>query len=46
MEAKLAEEEILGDRLKKEPPKLTTPYVTKTLSYTPGLAQKKKKKLM
>ncbi|KAG1941186.1 protein PAT1 homolog 2 [Pimephales promelas] len=35
MEAKLAEEEILGDRLKKEPPKLTTPYVTKTLSYTP-----------
>lgn len=39
MEAKLAEEEILGDRLKKEPPKLTTPYVTKTLSYIPGLAQ-------
>ncbi|XDV44829.1 hypothetical protein PO909_013065 [Leuciscus waleckii] len=35
MEAKLAEEEILGDRLKKEPPKLTTPYVTKTLSYIP-----------
>ncbi|XP_016393506.1 protein PAT1 homolog 2-like isoform X3 [Sinocyclocheilus rhinocerous] len=35
MEAKLAEEEFLGDRLKKEPPKLTTPYVTKTLSYIP-----------
>jgi len=42
MEAKLAEEEILGDRLKKEPPKLTTPYVTKTLSYTPGQAHTKK----
>ncbi|XP_016323951.1 protein PAT1 homolog 2-like isoform X2 [Sinocyclocheilus anshuiensis] len=35
MEAKLAEEEFLGDRLKKEPPKLTTPYVNKTLSYIP-----------
>ncbi|XP_016295412.1 protein PAT1 homolog 2 isoform X1 [Sinocyclocheilus anshuiensis] len=35
IEAKLAEEEILGDRLKKEPPKLTTPYVTKALSYIP-----------
>ncbi|XP_077062016.1 protein PAT1 homolog 2 [Siphateles boraxobius] len=35
MEAKLTEEEIMGDRLKKEPPKLTTPYVTKTLSYMP-----------
>ncbi|KAG9350028.1 hypothetical protein JZ751_026381 [Albula glossodonta] len=37
MEAKLAEEELLGDRAKREPPKLTTPYVTKTDSYTPGL---------
>lgn len=36
MENKLAEEEFLGDRLKKEPPKLTTPYVTKALSYIPG----------
>uniref|UniRef100_A0A673HDN0 Protein PAT1 homolog 2-like n=1 Tax=Sinocyclocheilus rhinocerous TaxID=307959 RepID=A0A673HDN0_9TELE len=35
IEAKLAEEEFLGDRLKKEPPKLTTPYVTKALSYIP-----------
>ncbi|KAI7797097.1 protein PAT1 homolog 2 [Triplophysa rosa] len=35
MEAKLAEEEMLGDRLKKEPPKLTTPYVTKTDLYIP-----------
>ncbi|XP_064180631.1 protein PAT1 homolog 2 isoform X1 [Anguilla rostrata] len=35
MEAKLAEEELLGDRAKREPPKLTTPYVTKTDSYTP-----------
>ncbi|XP_048027128.1 protein PAT1 homolog 2 isoform X3 [Megalobrama amblycephala] len=35
MEAKLNEEEFLGDRLKKEPPKLTTPYVTKTVSYIP-----------
>ncbi|XP_036427674.1 protein PAT1 homolog 2 [Colossoma macropomum] len=35
MEAKLAEEELLGDRSKREPPKLTTPYVTKTVSYTP-----------
>uniref|UniRef100_A0A6Q2YFD0 mRNA decay factor PAT1 domain-containing protein n=1 Tax=Esox lucius TaxID=8010 RepID=A0A6Q2YFD0_ESOLU len=34
MEAKLAEEE-LGMRGKREPPKLTTPYVTKTESYTP-----------
>ncbi|XP_051522922.1 protein PAT1 homolog 2 [Myxocyprinus asiaticus] len=34
MEAKQAEEEM-GDRLKKEPPKLTTPYVTKTDSYIP-----------
>lgn len=31
---------MLGDRLKKEPPKLTTPYVTKTDLYIPGLAQK------
>ncbi|XP_059386154.1 protein PAT1 homolog 2-like [Carassius carassius] len=37
MEAKLAEEEVLGDRSKKEPPKLTTPYVTKTLLYIPGV---------
>lgn len=37
MDAKLAEEEFLGDRLKKEPPKLTTPYVTKALSYIPGV---------
>ncbi|XP_067225929.1 protein PAT1 homolog 2 [Chanodichthys erythropterus] len=35
MEAKLNEEEFLGDRLKKESPKLTTPYVTKTVSYIP-----------
>ncbi|XP_066521870.1 protein PAT1 homolog 2 isoform X2 [Hoplias malabaricus] len=35
MEAKLAEEEMLGDRSKREPPKLTTPYVTKTVSYIP-----------
>ncbi|KAI1896371.1 hypothetical protein AGOR_G00094100 [Albula goreensis] len=35
MEAKLAEEELLGDRAKREPPKLTTPYVTKTDSYAP-----------
>ncbi|KAL6474923.1 hypothetical protein MHYP_G00159630 [Metynnis hypsauchen] len=35
MEAKLAEEEMLGDRSKREPPKLTTPYVTKTVSYAP-----------
>uniref|UniRef100_A0A3B1JZ01 PAT1 homolog 2 n=1 Tax=Astyanax mexicanus TaxID=7994 RepID=A0A3B1JZ01_ASTMX len=35
MEVKLAEEEMLGDRSKREPPKLTTPYVTKTVSYTP-----------
>ncbi|TRY64746.1 hypothetical protein DNTS_017797 [Danionella cerebrum] len=35
MEAKLAEEEYLGDRLKKEPPKLTTPYVNKSVSYIP-----------
>ncbi|XP_041755557.1 protein PAT1 homolog 2 isoform X1 [Coregonus clupeaformis] len=34
MEAKLAEEE-LGMRGKREPPKLTTPYVTKMDSYTP-----------
>ncbi|XP_030019265.1 protein PAT1 homolog 2 [Sphaeramia orbicularis] len=34
MEAKLAEEE-LGTRSKREPPKLTTPYITKTDSYTP-----------
>lgn len=31
----MAEEE-LGIRGKKEPPKLTTPYITKTDSYTPG----------
>ncbi|KAI4889566.1 hypothetical protein NFI96_028065 [Prochilodus magdalenae] len=35
MEVKLAEEEMLGDRSKREPPKLTTPYVTKTVSYAP-----------
>ncbi|KAJ7984453.1 hypothetical protein DPEC_G00354990 [Dallia pectoralis] len=35
-EAKLAEEE-LGMRGKREPPKLTTPYVTKTDLYTPVL---------
>ncbi|KAF7659528.1 hypothetical protein LDENG_00296130 [Lucifuga dentata] len=34
IEAKLAEEE-LGVRSKREPPKLTTPYITKTDSYTP-----------
>lgn len=34
LEAKLAEEE-LGIRGKKEPPKLTTPYITKTDTYTP-----------
>ncbi|XP_075891619.1 protein PAT1 homolog 2 [Nelusetta ayraudi] len=34
IEAKMAEEE-LGIRGKKEPPKLTTPYITKTDSYTP-----------
>uniref|UniRef100_A0A668ARM5 PAT1 homolog 2 n=1 Tax=Myripristis murdjan TaxID=586833 RepID=A0A668ARM5_9TELE len=34
IEAKLAEEE-LGIRSKREPPKLTTPYITKTDSYTP-----------
>lgn len=31
----MAEEE-LGIRSKREPPKLTTPYITKTDSYTPG----------
>ncbi|XP_066577834.1 protein PAT1 homolog 2 isoform X5 [Amia ocellicauda] len=35
LENKLAEEELLGDRGKREPPKLTTPYVTKTDSYQP-----------
>lgn len=35
IEAKMAEEE-LGIRGKREPPKLTTPYITKTDSYTPG----------
>ncbi|XP_053721859.1 protein PAT1 homolog 2 isoform X1 [Synchiropus splendidus] len=34
MEVKIAEEE-LGVRGKREPPKLTTPYITKTDSYTP-----------
>ncbi|KAG7227860.1 hypothetical protein INR49_013654 [Caranx melampygus] len=34
IEAKMAEEE-LGIRMKREPPKLTTPYITKTDSYTP-----------
>ncbi|KAM4597600.1 protein PAT1 homolog 2-like [Polymixia lowei] len=34
IEAKLAEEE-LGIRSKREPPKLTTPYITKMGSYTP-----------
>lgn len=32
----MAEEE-LGIRSKREPPKLTTPYIMKTESYTPGL---------
>ncbi|XP_048089215.1 LOW QUALITY PROTEIN: protein PAT1 homolog 2 [Alosa alosa] len=35
MEAKLAEEEKRGDWAKRETPKLTTPYVTKTEYYTP-----------
>ncbi|XP_018619836.1 protein PAT1 homolog 2 isoform X1 [Scleropages formosus] len=35
LEAKIAEEEMLGDKSKREPPKLTTPYVTKTETYTP-----------
>lgn len=35
IEAKLAEEE-LGIRSKKEPLKLTTPYITKVDTYTPG----------
>ncbi|KAM3860050.1 protein PAT1 homolog 2 [Diretmus argenteus] len=35
IEAKMAEEE-LGIRSKREPPKLTTPYITKTDSYAPG----------
>ncbi|XP_019960373.2 protein PAT1 homolog 2 isoform X1 [Paralichthys olivaceus] len=34
IEAKMAEEE-LGIRSKREPPKLTTPYITKTDSYAP-----------
>ncbi|XP_019734310.1 protein PAT1 homolog 2 isoform X1 [Hippocampus comes] len=34
VEAKVAEEE-LGIRSKREPPKLTTPYITKTDAYTP-----------
>ncbi|KAF0025398.1 hypothetical protein F2P81_022279 [Scophthalmus maximus] len=34
IEAKMAEEE-LGIRGKREPPKLTTPYITKTDSYAP-----------
>ncbi|XP_058476529.1 protein PAT1 homolog 2 [Solea solea] len=34
IEAKMAEEE-LGIRGKREPPKLTTPYITKTDAYTP-----------
>ncbi|XP_024913776.1 protein PAT1 homolog 2 isoform X1 [Cynoglossus semilaevis] len=34
IEAKMAEEE-LGIRGKREPPKLTTPYITKTEAYTP-----------
>uniref|UniRef100_A0AAV2LG37 Uncharacterized protein n=1 Tax=Knipowitschia caucasica TaxID=637954 RepID=A0AAV2LG37_KNICA len=36
LEAKLAEEE-LGIKGKKEPPKLTTPYITKTDVYSPVL---------
>ncbi|KAL4658376.1 hypothetical protein GN956_G2026 [Arapaima gigas] len=36
LEAKIAEEEMLGEKNKREPPKLTTPYVTKTETYTPG----------
>ena len=35
MEDKLMEEE-LGMRSKREPPKLFTPYITKTEPYTPG----------
>ncbi|XP_027014885.1 protein PAT1 homolog 2 isoform X1 [Tachysurus fulvidraco] len=35
LETKLAEEEMLGDRSKREPPKLTTPYINKTVLYTP-----------
>ncbi|KAM6897906.1 protein PAT1 homolog 2 [Xenentodon cancila] len=34
IEAKMAEEE-LGIRTKRDPPKLTTPYITKTDTYTP-----------
>ncbi|XP_069011719.1 protein PAT1 homolog 2 [Embiotoca jacksoni] len=34
LEAKMADEE-LGIRSKREPPKLTTPYITKTDAYTP-----------
>ena len=36
MEAKLAEEELGLRGSKRDPPKLTTPYVTKADSYTPG----------
>ena len=35
MEAKLVEEE-LGMRSKRDPPKLITPYITKTEPYTSG----------
>ncbi|XP_056416863.1 protein PAT1 homolog 2 isoform X2 [Hyla sarda] len=33
LERKLAEEEILGERKKKEPPKLVTPYIQKAETY-------------
>ncbi|XP_058873007.1 protein PAT1 homolog 2 isoform X1 [Acipenser ruthenus] len=33
LERKLAEEEMLGDRTKREPPKLITPYVQKAETY-------------
>ncbi|KAM5180799.1 protein PAT1 homolog 2 [Mantella aurantiaca] len=33
LERRLAEEELLGDRKKKEPPKLVTPYIQKTETY-------------
>ncbi|MGH0175989.1 UNVERIFIED_CONTAM: hypothetical protein FKN15_075334 [Acipenser sinensis] len=35
LERKLAEEEMLGDRTKREPPKLMTPYVQKAETYEP-----------
>ncbi|KAG2463694.1 PATL2 protein, partial [Polypterus senegalus] len=36
LEEKLTEDELLGDRAKKEPPKLMTPYVQKAEIYEPG----------